>query len=401
MLTAPEMDCLLRIFGNKSYNPESYDTKVKDKINKLYDLFDKIKPLSSDEYKILYFSVEKGTIEKYGDYEELKAYDEVKNYQEFIDSFNEEYPDEVNWYKLVSTKYKNYRAISINSKNIIYADMESENNNFENYQLQELLDFLIVKVKECIKSLENGTYNDYISKNYSYKNRFGVIKRNEFWQLYPETKQQLLKEISLNEINYFIENAKNEIDDRIKNMTSGKYFECVGLAYKTTGYEIGNLTDKELYLKYADGRDEGLSSIDPSSSTQFNDWINDKNHFGGHPWEIIRGHSFARVNLQVCHDEKGYYLSLDGSRIVRKIEIAKIFNILHKNKIPVKIYYADTIKNAFKGIDYIGIVPEQVIPIECSSYFKKYNPTEFTHMIDNKMFKYIKWEPLEKVELNN
>lgn len=227
MLTAPEMDYLLRVFSNKSYNPESYDIQVKDKINKLYALLDKIKPLSDDEYKILYFSVEKGTIEKYGDYEELKAYDEVKNYQEFIDRFNEEYPDEVNWYKMVSTKYKNYRATSINSENIIYADMESENDNFENYQLQELLNFLIIKVKECIKSLEDGTYNDYISKNYSYKNRFGVIKRNEYWKLYPETKQQLLKEISLNEINYFIENAKNEIDNRIKNMTSGKYFECV------------------------------------------------------------------------------------------------------------------------------------------------------------------------------
>ena len=80
-------------------------------------------------------------------------------------------------------------------------------------------------------------------------------------------------------------------------------------------------------------------------------------------------------------------------------KITKIFNILHKNKIPVKIYDADKIKNAFKGIDYIGIVPEQVIPIGCNSYFKKYKPTEFTHMIDNKMFKYIKWEPLEKVEL--
>ena len=399
MLTAPEMDYLLRVFSNKSYNPESYDIQVKDKINKLYALLDKIKPLSDDEYKILYFSVEKGTIEKYGDYEELKAYDEVKNYKEFIDRFNEEYPDEVNWYKMVSTKYKNYRAISINSENIIYADMESENDNFENYQLQELLDFLIIKVKECIKILEDGTYNDYISKNYSYKNRFGVIKRNEYWKLYPETKQQLLKEISLNEINYFIENAKNEIDNRIKNMTSGKYFECVGLAYKTTGYEIGNLTDKELYLKYADGRDEGLSNIDINSSTQFNNWFNDKNHFGGHPWEIIRGHSFARVNLQVCHDEKGYYLSLDGSKILRKIEITKIFNILHKNKIPIKIYDVDIIKNAFKGIDYIGIVPEQVIPIGCNSYFKKYKPTEFTHMIDNKMFKYIKWESLEKVEL--
>ena len=59
-------------------------------------------------------------------------------------------------------------------------------------------------------------------------------------------------------------------------------------------------------------------------------------------------------------------MSLDGSRLLRKVEIVKIFNTLNKNNIPIKIYNADIIKNAFKGIDYIGIVPNHIIPIGCS-----------------------------------
>lgn len=261
-------------------------------------MLDRIKPLSDDEYKVLYFWAPKGCIEEYGNYDELKEYGEVKNYQEFIDKFNEDYPNEFYWYKMNSTRYKNYRMISINSKNIIYADMYDDN-NFENYQLQELLDFLIVKVKECIKKLEDRTYNDYIKENYSYKNRFGVIKRNDYWELNPGIKKNLLNEISQEEINYFIENAYEKQDKRIECMTSGKYFECVGLVYKNIGYGTGNLTDKELYLKYADGRDEGLSKINENSSADFDKWYKDNTRFGGHPWEIIRGHSFARVNLQV------------------------------------------------------------------------------------------------------
>lgn len=398
-MTAPKLDFLLEVLDSRNYNPESYDMLVKEKINELYDLLDKIKPLSYDEYKVLYFSAEKGNIKEYGNYEELKIDGEVDSYEEFENRFNEDYPDEIIWYKMTSSKYKNYRMVSINSKNIIYADMDSENTNFENYQLQELLDFLIDKVKECIQRLEEGTYNDYISNNYSYKNRFGVIKRNEYWNLFPDIKQNLLSEISQKEMDYFIENASEETTNRIKDMTSGMYFECVGLAYKNTGYEIGELTDKELYLKYADGRDEGLSKIDENSSEKFDKWYNDEKRFGGHPWEIIRGHSFARVNLQVGHDDKGYYLSLDGSRILRKIEIAKIFIALNKNNIPVQIYNVDTIKNAFKGIDYIGIVPNNIIPIECRGYFKKYKPTEFIHMENSKIFKYIKWESLENIKL--
>ena len=195
-MTAPKLDFLIRVLDNRNYNPESYDAKVKEKIDKLYDLLDKIKPLSDDEYKILYFSAEKGNILEYGDYEELKA------------MFNEEYPDDIIWYKMTSTLYKNYRMISINSKNVIYADMDSENTNFENYQIQELLDFLITKVKDCIQRLKDGTYNNYISKNYSYKNRFGVINRKDYWNLFPKTRKNLLNEISQEEMDYFIENQQ-------------------------------------------------------------------------------------------------------------------------------------------------------------------------------------------------
>lgn len=401
MMTAPQLDFLLEVFNIKDYNPQSYNTLVKEKVDILYEQLDKIKPLSDDEYKILYFSVPKGNIENYGNYEELKEFGDVSSYEEFVDRFNKDYPDEIYWYKMTSTKYKNYRMISINSKSIIYADMDSDDYDLENYQLQELLDFLITKVKEIIKKLENKTYNKDIKENYSYKNKFGVIKRKEYWRLFPKSKKNLLNEISQEEMDYFIKNASEKQDNRIKDMTSGKYFEYVALAYKTLEYQTNNLSNKELYLKYADGRDEGLSKIDENSNIQFDKWYNDDTKFGGHPWEIIVGHSYSRVNLYIGHDELGYYLTLDGSKILRKIEIAKIFNTLNKNNIPIKIYNADVIKNAFNGNDYIGIVPNKILPLVCESYFKKYKPLEFTHINDNKILKYIKWEPLENIELKD
>lgn len=179
----------------------------------------------------------RGSFKEYGNYEKLKECGEVENYEEFVNRFNEDYSEETYWYKMISTRYKNYCMISINSKNIIYADMNNVT-TFENSHLQELLDFLIIKVKECINKLEEGTYNNYIKDNYSYKNRFGVIKRNEYWEIYPEVKDELLNETSQEEINYFMENASYEIESRIKCMTSAKYFECVKLAYKNIEYDM-------------------------------------------------------------------------------------------------------------------------------------------------------------------
>ena len=65
-ITAPKLDSLLRIFKIDTFNPNTYDSKVKEKINELFQLLDIIKPLDdNDEIKILHFSVEKGTIEDY------------------------------------------------------------------------------------------------------------------------------------------------------------------------------------------------------------------------------------------------------------------------------------------------------------------------------------------------
>lgn len=398
-MTAPEFDAYISYLNDRNLNPVGYNKKIKTKINKLYSLLDKIKPLGDDDYKVLYFCLEKGDIEKYGDYEELKSLEFVSSYDEFTRMFDEDYPDELKWYKLSTVEYKSFRSVFINSKNIIYADMEKDGISFEDECILMLLESLINTVNTCLKKLEKGTYNDYISKNYSYKNRFGVVKRIDYFKIYPEAKNNLLSEISTEEMNYFINNAGDIKNERIKTMTSGKYFECVKIAYESIGYETENLSGKKLYIKHADGRDEGLTKLDENSPEEFDNWYNDKTKFGGHPWEIVVGHTFARINLFVAHDEKGYYLSISGSTILRKIEIAKIFNALNKKKVPIEIFNSEIIKNAFKEKDYIGIVPHEIFPVMCEGYFTKYKPLEFTHVDDDKNLKVIKWEPLEKIEL--
>ena len=368
------------------------------KINQLYSLLERIKPIEEDGVRVVYFCINKSTIE---DYIKYNLSDNYEGYdQETIERyFNEDYPDNEYWYKMFTTSYLNYRSMSINRKGILYADMDAEGYDYKSNFYEELFDFLIYKVEEVIKKLENGTYNDYVSKNLPYKEKFGVIKRSDYWKLYPENKKDLFDDIGEEKINYFIENASEIAPGRIKSMTSRKYFEAVKLAYIAACYEVDNMTGRELYAKYADGRDEGLSKLDLDSCEEFENWYNNSDRGGAHPYEIIVGHSYSRINLYIGNDDTGYYLALDGSRILRKIEIVRIYFELSNNNIPVKIYSPEIIKNALKGEDYIGIVPKDVMPIYCEGYFNEPKPREFTRFLEDKMLDYITWQEADKIYL--
>lgn len=402
-------DSLIGRFRNNSFDVEKYSIEEVEKINKIFKKLDCIRDCGDDERKELYFSIPKGDIDDYIKYfgiekDNMDFYTDFDTYDEFVKDYNDRYSKDIYWYKLVSTKYQGFRTISINSKVIVQTNID-ETDGFKNLRIQELLDIILVKVDECIEMLKNNTYNDYVSNNISPLKRVGMIKRSDYWDYYSEYRTNFWDNFTKDEIDYFIDDVSKECNDRIGEMTSGKYYECCYLCYKEvlnkeSLEKIKGLSSKEVYLKYADGRDEGLRDIDIDSSVEFDKWFNDIERFGGHPWEIIRGNSFNRINLQVCYDN-GYYLALDGSVSDRTELVLKMYLILRKNNIPVKLYYKDELKKYVLEEDYIGIVPEGVMPIKCGSYFPNYKLISFINLSDedDKIIDKVIWQDIEKVYL--
>lgn len=397
-------DSLIGRFSDNSFEVEKYSIEEIGKINKIFEKLDYIKECGDDERKELYFSIPKGNIDDYIKYfgiekDNVDFYTDFYAYDEFEKDYNDRYSKDIYWYKLVSTKYQGFRCISINSKVIVQINID-ETDGFKNLRIQELLDIILVKVDECIEMLKNNTYNDYVMNNISPLKRIGVIKRSDYWDFYPEEREYFKDNISDDDINYFINDVANGCNDKLIEMSANKYYECCYLAYKAVSYDVDGLSFKDAYLKYADGRDEGLRDINPDSSSDFDTWFNDREHFGGHPWEIIRGHSFNRINLQVFYDE-GYYLALDGSVSGGTIDILKIYLTLRRNNIPVKLFYKDELKKYVYEEDYIGIVPEDVWPIKCNSYFPDEKLISFINLKgeDDKIIDKVIWQEIDKVYL--
>lgn len=99
-------------------------TKVSSKaaialLEKVFETLKSIKPKSYDDREIveLFLEAPRGTIEEFGDYEELRGFGEYKNYREFKKAWKWYHPDPSTWYALASLSADNgYKAIFMNNR---------------------------------------------------------------------------------------------------------------------------------------------------------------------------------------------------------------------------------------------------------------------------------------------
>jgi predicted nuclease of restriction endonuclease-like (RecB) superfamily len=142
--------------------------------------------------------------------------------------------------------------------------------------------------------------------------------------------------------------------------------------YDANGYFKNNIrgtSPKEKYLNMADGRDCGLRNIDEDSEIAFKRWYENDRHCGGHPWEICRGGNSTHISFFVEKTQSGWLLRLAGSSYSRVIETVKMAVALYSANVRFYLQQAHEIFRMVTGQDYIGIVPETIVPRYCNSHF--------------------------------
>ena len=156
----------------------------------------------------------------------------------------------------------------------------------------------------------------------------------------------------------------------------------------------------------ADGRDEGLLEISGDSQKAFEEWY-EKRSYMGHPWEICRGGNTTHISFTVHRYEKGWKLYLSGSSAGRVVETSKMAVALFEHEIPFILADAEQMLSMLKGNDYLGIVPEGIIPKYCHSYFPdEDNIHDFINPWYDKdivkaIEKYAEWYPVEIIEIKS
>lgn len=424
----PRIDSLRFIIGrdDNNYTKESYEI-----IDMIYEEMDCIKVSSYDEGKSIYVKYERGDFNDYKRLYDLNIKSK-KKYKEEYEEFLKEYYMEYDWVEVEIHKYKEYKTIVINNDIIISVVPKEERKGFE-YDITKFLIDLYKKIKYSINLIKNKTYYEKLCNEISYRQRTGIIRLDDIFNLNDEWKKDYYKYLSNEDIEMFLKNIDKQIkysnmidkeaakykDDyqkyfdffkkeyevvgRIEKMSGNDYYEICKLCYKSIGLEgVNELSSKDLFYKYADGRDCGLKDIDLNSFEAFDEWVNRAND---HAFEIRMGSSTSRIDLWVDKDDNGYNLILSGKYLWISNEVIKFYLELTKNNVPVFLRDANVIRDRLIGKGLVGIVPYKVFPRYCQSLFD-IDICDFVHLPYypkdyNKFLKYIKWQEIPNTYLKD
>ena len=416
-LVAPDIDRLLGCFDGRHKNPTVQTRKVLGALDRLFEVLADLVPLATNnEAKSIWLKIPRGSLGDFDSYEDLLGEGEVGSREEYIALWESEYPDAYTWYELVIVKNEYCQAVSVGRVPVVCADLSREpaEGDWHEEHLLALLELLARSADESMDALRSGTYNETVANELPYFHRVGVVSRGDVWACEPESRAALFDGMDNDTFEAFCSYAASDAEDasiinRLPSMTGNDFLAACALGYEACGYDLCGKGGKrlpldELYLRYADGRDEGLTGkgmgihsgpgIDLSSTKAWEEWYFDRNRFGGHPWEVCRGGNSTHVSLFVCHDGPetefrhrlgelseaefqgskkfwGYYYAVAGNAWNRSVEAVSFYVALKRAGLPVILRDADAILARFKGEDVVGVVPHDVIPAYCEGMFPK------------------------------
>lgn len=209
-IKAPRIKNLVYGLNDAKY---TVDVKTNDIINQIYEELDRIKACGEDNRHELWLRAERGTIEDFGNYDEWLEDEMVNNYEEFVQWWKDEYPEEEIWFNLVTIKRDDYEAIFLDKK-LIYQSRTFAAYDY-NVDLTELFNWMLGAVKKCIVEMEKGTYNSYVSANLNVFERTGIINRKDYWDIFPEYRDNYFQNITKQEIDRFVTLITEQNDDPV------------------------------------------------------------------------------------------------------------------------------------------------------------------------------------------
>ena len=450
-MVAPDIDRLLKAFRHEYMNPK---TSTEALYKAMEPIFEILKPLEAykknDEAKIIWLRIPRGTIEDYDSFEYMKECEMVETYEEYEQMWEQDYPDEYCWYRLVVVQSFNkdnslrYYGMSLGNFTTVSASLDGcisdELDQWGEEAAIKICNLIIPAVEESMRLLFENKYNDLVEKNLPYRFRTGVIKRSDLWTADREYYKYDLDGLTEESVERFIKLIESGINDedkigRINEFKANDFFEACKIGYMAIGKECEGYSLSDLYMHYSDGRDEGLTGkghglnagpgIDPDDPAAWDKWYFHREQHGGHPWEVVPGGNSTHMSLGVCNDKNsldfyyrlgkltkeeyedkqlkaGYYFTIEG--LHRAFESVSFYLALYDAGLPVFIRDAKELVASFTGTDYIGIVPHHEIPKYCSNLFpSKYGTIfDFMHVYkeEDSWFDKVIWLPEDEATLH-
>lgn len=334
------------------------------------------------------------------------------------------------WHHLSVTKYQQTFYITHTSGNCGALEVEPQkgirtmaragaaSNYIEDQgKIAEAWHPLITSARKWLKVVHKDWIkaNRQIQMEYPLRYRYGAVPNALIRAVLPDI-YRLDKELGKGATRKFIRLVEDGFFHKPENlevssMTVSDYFKYCKIAYvsgKRKGEECDDsLSGREMYKRYADGRNDGLLDIDPDSGEEFAAWIDGahpKRTRGGHPWEIKRGGNTTHIDLAVLrpslYRKDSFKVELRGEAIGRMAETIRMFLAIHKANLPISIADPESVRKRLLAQDNIGIIPDYIPLHRANQHYDKNNDVFDVMHYDNlgrfkrRITPFITWEPL-------
>ena len=229
----------------------------------------------------------------------------------------------------------------------------------------EILPHFIAALKTTHASVKKDAadYHRYLLRSLSPGVRKGLIHRRFVRELIP-TWMRYDKALGPSAVTAAIELLEsNRFNDDLLSMNAEKFFEYCRVAYLANSENFaGNfdssLSGRDMYKRWADGRDGGLTGIDPTSTELFCEWFESKAWSGGHPWEIYRGGNTTHIDLYVEKSGGKWRVHLSAFSSTRLAETCRIALAFAQANLPFTLEHRQSYLKRLRCDDLIGIIPE-------------------------------------------
>lgn len=402
-LYAPQIQRYIRWMSSAGYCGDGRRFPLEKKslqyLDELFGVLRKLEPVHGDGCYALWLQAERGSLEDFGEYKKFRAAGEVDTPAEFEQLWQSEFPEETEWYLFTAAEdpETGFRVVTLDRRLILEVAPGQESRHA--HDVSGLLRWLVHGVKDAVRKMERGEYQAWLDANLPVRHRTGTIRRRDMEKVFPEERGRFLRGLSPQDVEEFLAEAAEaptEGQKLLPELTANAYYRFCALGYRAMHYAGAELSPREQYYKFADGRDDGLRDLDPDSAEAFAlwYWVGSR---GGHPWEVCRGGIGVPINLCVRTGETGYYLVVDGSSAVRTVEAIQFYLALHRAGLPVCMQDADILKDRLTGEEWIGIVPAGVEPLFCDDYFPGQKILEFMNLPTEKAEEFAAlchWQPI-------
>ena len=237
-MKAPEIKHYINWLGRVEYRnincSFTYDETSYAAIDRIFSLLHRLEPGPENTSWELWLRAERGTIEDFGSFEELREDGQVENVEEFETWWHSEFPEEAAWFHFAAGEDQEigYRAIFLGHRHVLEVDGRRER-SFPN-DISKFTAWLEEAVRDAVQMVETGSYQGLVERELPIWHRTGTILRRDLWRVFPQRKEEFFQDFSQQEVEEFLTSAVGyplEKNKRLPSMTANDFYRFCALGY--------------------------------------------------------------------------------------------------------------------------------------------------------------------------